>query len=285
MRESRSRLAIAVICLALGACAGTGQHYALGYGIANGAALLPPTTSRGTTAMINYHEEAGVLARTIILVMTAMSLKNPEGDSSSSTTSENERIGDTIYTTTTTTTTFTPTTSEERARREEAIRDFNDTVAPGIIHDALPVTLDMGWARPSLGGDTHGFTFDMMYQMPLAARSALSLGFGYHAFTFEDRSVANVTVDGSTVRSMRTTGPLDYSFIGFPIRFTQGIANRTSVHLQWDLNIQGLTDDYASPITLGITYKLPVVSFRATTMMARLDPREMTFGAEGIVGF
>jgi hypothetical protein len=281
----RSALAIAATCLALGACAGTGQHYALGYGIANGAALLPPTASRGTTAMINYHEEAGVVARTIILVMVAMSLKNPEGDTSTSSKSESERVGDTIYTTTTTTTTFTPTTPEERARREEAIRDFNETVAPGIIHDALPVTLDMGWARPSLGGDTRGFTFDMMYQVPFAQTTALAFGFGYRTFTFHDRSVANVTVDGSTARSMRTTGPIDYEFIGFPIRFTQGIAPRTSAYLQWDLNIRALTDDYASPITLGITYKLPVISFHATTVMDRLDPREMTFGIEGVVGF
>ncbi len=281
------RLAIALATmLAIGGCAGKGQHYALGYAIANGAAVLPPTATRGTTAMINYHEEAGVVARTIILVVTAMGLKNPEGDTSTSSKSESEVIGDTRYTTTTTTTTFTPTTPEERASRLAAIEDFKNVVAPGIINNALPVTLDMGWARPSLGGDTHGFTFDMSYQAVLARTTALSIGFGYHSFTFNNRSIAHVSLDGGGVAtSTRTMGPIDYSFIGFPLRFTQGVAPRTSVFFQWDLNIRALTDDYASPVTLGITYKLPVISFRGTAMMDRLDPHAMTFGAEGIVGF
>ena len=275
---------VAIAALALGACAGQGQHYALGYSIANGAAVLPPTASRGTTAMISYHEEAGVVARAIILTITAMGLKNPNGDTSTSTKVESETVGDTTYVTTTKTTTFTPTTPEERAAREQAITDFNEVVAPGIIHGALPVTVDMGWARPSLGGDTRGFTFDMMYQAS-SGKTGFAAGFGYHDFTFANRSIANVTTTGSTVTSTRATGMLDYSFIGFPIRFTQVVANRTSVFLQWDLNIKALTDDYASPLTFGVYYKLPVISVRGTAMMDRLDPQAMTFGVEGIVGF
>ncbi|MCX5743700.1 MAG: hypothetical protein NT062_14505 [Proteobacteria bacterium] len=276
-------------CLALAAlvtigCAGQGAHYGLGYAISNGAAVLPPTASRGTTAMLNYHEQAGALARAILLVVSAAGLKNPDGDTSSSVTYEHTVIGDTVYTTKTTTTTFTPTTPEERATREAAIADFSQNVAPGIMNNDLPVELDIGLASPSFGGDTSGGYFTMAYQVPLTQRSAFSLGFGFAGFTYHGRMIDDVTSDGTTITSTTSMRDLEYSMIGFPLKLQGAIANRTSLFFQWDLNIATLTSDQASPFTLGLHVVFPIISFKAIMTSDRFDPGATTFGVEAILG-
>jgi hypothetical protein len=281
MRAAVVRI-VAYALLATGC--GQGASYGLGYGVQTGAAALPPTASRGTTAMLTYHEFGGVVARTIILVVAAMGLKNPAGDRSTSTDVKSETVGNTTYVTTTTTTTFTPTTPEERAAREAAIANFSQNVAPGIMHGEFPVELNLGFARTSLGGDTSGHTFEMLFHVS-SERSDLGLGFGLTELTFHGRSYADVVDLGGTLMRVMKTGDLDYSFAGFPVRLTQGVLPRTSLFLQWDLNVKTLTDGAPSPMTLGVLYQLPVLSLRGTVRNDRLELGATSVGAEVILGF
>jgi hypothetical protein len=280
-RGAASRL---VLALALTTGCARGSHYGVGYGVQSGAAVLPPTAARGTTAMVGYHEQGGVVARTIILVAAAAGLRDPNGDRSTTVSYSQEQIGDTVYTTRTTTTTYTPTTDEERAARVAAIEDFEQRVAPGIMSAELPVELNILWARQDLG-DTSGGRMDMLLQVAGTARSALALGFGYEHLTFHARDVASLVDDGLTLTRQVAPQTLEHVFVGFPIRYTQLVSNRTSLFAQWDLNIASLTDDYVSPLTVGAVLQLPVLTLKGTVTAGRLELGATSVGVEAIVGF
>ena len=277
-----------LLAFALPGCAGgKNASYGLGYSVQNGAALLPPTASRGTTTTLNYHESGGALARAIILIVSAMGLKNPNGDFYSSSTSETHDEGDYRVTTTTTTTTFVPTTSEERAAREAAIQDFSQNVAPGIIHGNMPVELDIGITGTGYGldSDTTGGSFDMLFNITPTRTTGIAVGFGIQSYTFHDRTISDVVDDGSTLTTTKRMGDLGYTFVGVPLRITHSVANRTSVFLQWDANLYSLLEDAPSPFTLGVFLKFPVLSLKGTVISDRFDPSATTFGLEAILGF
>jgi hypothetical protein len=280
----RARVACLLACALLAAGCVKGASYGLGYGVQSGAAGLPPTASRGTTAMITYHEFGGVVARTIVLLVAAMGLRNPSGDTSVQTDVKTETVGHTTYVTTTTTTTFTPTTAAERAAREAAIVNFSENIAPGIMKSEFPVELNLGFAGTSLGGDTTGHTFEMIAHLA-SERTDLGVGFGLTELTFHDRGFAEVVDGNGSLTRVMKKGDLGYSFAGFPVRLTQGVLPRTSLFLQWDLNVKTLTDSAPSPVTFGLLYRLPLVSLRATLRNDRLDLGSTSAGAEVIVGF
>lgn len=280
----RRLLAIA----ALAAC-GPATHVGVGYAISNGAAMLPPTGTRGTTAMVTYHEEGGPVARLTVLLLTVLGMEDPNKDVHTSTKSKSERIGDTIYTTTTTTTTTTPTSAAEHDARM-ARNEARIAAIPGILNDAdFPFTVDIGVARESLGGDTRATTFDFGYHFGLAERTDLGVGMGFRSFTFNHRTVTHVSADNGMIVAAKSMDPVDFNYVGFPVKLTQGILPRTALFVELDLNLLAVAEDYGdnhpSLYTVGLEYQIPFLRVRGTAMASRFDSSSLSFGVEAVVGF
>lgn len=282
------RLKRLLACLALVGC-GPATHVGVGYAVSNGAAMLPPTGTRGTTAMLTYHEEGGPVARLIVTAMIAMGMEDPYKNVHTSTKVETDRVGNTIYEKTTTTTTITPTSAAEQAAREARNAERMAAI-PGILNDSgFPFTVDFGLARESFGGDTHATSFDFGYHVGLGDRTDLGIGMGFRSFTFNHRTVTRVSADGGAIMSAKSMDPVDYNYVGFPLKLTQGILPRTALFVEIDLNLLVLTEDYAdnhpSLYTLGLEYQIPFLRVRGTVMASGFDAGSLSYGLEGIIGF
>jgi len=190
-------------------------------------------------------------------------------------------------TTKTTWTWFTPTSAAERARREAAIAQFEQAVAPGIMNGPMPIDVNIAVASREVGlaSDTTGGMFEMLFQAGGTSTTAFAVGLGAASLTYHDRTLGQIVDDGSTLSTMRVAADLSYRFYGFPIRVTQVIANRMSVVVQWDLNVIAVTDTAASPFTLSLLYKLPILTVKGTASTDRFDARSTNLGLEMILGF
>lgn len=255
---------VVVLAVAAGGCYRPGTHYALGYGVSNGAGMLPPTASRGTTTTLTYHEHSGVLVRAIAMAGAAMSVVD-----NSKVTSVEYR-GDYVI--------------EHREISAEDAAEFENVTMPGILNEDLPMEIDIGVASTGLGGDTTGGHVLIMYPIPLTWRTVILFGAAYAGYTFHDRTIRDVVPSMGGLSSMERTDDLDYEMAGARLELLHAVTARYRAFFRWDLNAFGPIEGQASPITLGASLVSRFAQLKAMVTFDRIEPGAATLGLEVWVG-
>ncbi len=265
-----SWLLVPGLVLALAGCrAGT---FRAGYGVQNGAALAPPTTSRGTTAMVTYHERGGPVWSGTMYVLALLG-----------TDFESEDI--VVIEETETSITFRDTTDAERSAAEAGNR-AKINAAQSNLSGGAPVEVNFAVAAPKLGGDSSGYIAEALFVAPIDNRIEIAIGLGAQRFTFADRDYRTIVVDPpGTFRTTDVTGDVGYGFFGHPFRVTYHLNRHLGMFVRWDLNYRTLGDSRPSPVTLGATLSYVLIHLRATMMSNGRDVGSTTFGFEASLGF
>jgi YD repeat-containing protein len=273
------------------ACVGPGSHAGLGAGVATGSALVPTSVSGGTTTTLSYHEEGGLVSRTllaIIAVLGSAPRTRTTVDSSSSVSCAGSSC--TVTTTETRTTEVLDTPAEMRAKAARLERTMG-----ALRSSAIPMAFRLDIASRDLGGDASGWLSTFMYKgEPQLISDSMVLrisgGLGAGSLSFKERERTQLRIGTDMLVEDSVVEDASYSYFGIPIRVDLAAGSRGLVlYGQADFNILTLTDalfeDSDAPVTpspfrFGIEERLGPASFGVGAIVTRMRTDGLTGLAE-----
>ncbi|MFH1465029.1 MAG: hypothetical protein ABIO70_11650 [Pseudomonadota bacterium] len=259
-----------------------------GYAASFGAAMLPPTASRGLVTSLTYYEYSGPFARILALASrnplppkTEVELLDVE--------LECERFYDNchfVYTYQ-----FTYPSAADWSRYVSDLDHF-DEVAHGILHNGVPIEVSFDIASPYLGGDAWGGQFLVSRRFQKLGWAGLpvvrvNVGVGAGGYIFSDLARTEVSAgDDGVLTSAEVTDDYQYTFVGMPLRITAFPIPWVAPFAQYDLNVLSALrdrDHQPSPLHAGLEFYLKFVYLRAEVVTTVRQPGALSFGGE--VGF
>jgi hypothetical protein len=274
------RRAVSCAALVVLACACPGARYAGSIKSTTGAAMTPPGVSSGTTNIVRLADVGGPLARAGLF---GMALVAASGAVKTHTTTTTHREGDYIVTTETTRVTGI---DEQQMANAQAMLDAATGEQPLGIQASLEV------ASRTFGGDTSGWMYNLGYGGKAflcgpALVCYLYGGLGFGRYTFHDRTIRAVTYDGIS----ETTGDVDFTYFGTPLRLTVAPTPYASVYVQADVNwltvIDTLSGEQGSPSPwhLGVELRGGLAFVRVELAASRMTRAGSSWQVEVGLGF
>jgi hypothetical protein len=186
----------------------------IGYKSTAGGATAPEGFSKGVTRSLQFSDEGGLLSRAGLGVLgVAVAAGSIENVSS---TSNTWTSGNTRITETTTTGTINTGTAQAAADIANAAGDSGTKLSSP--RGGLAANLEI--AGTTLGGDTHGWQYDMGWAFRRFSRAGSTawglrgyIGLGYGSFSMTDRMMDRVD------RGPPKFGDAELKFFGMPSRF------------------------------------------------------------------
>lgn len=266
---------------------------AVGFTASNGTAMVPGTTSAGTTTAISYTEYGGGILHMAfaILGLGSTALRRDYREVTLSSETKCAEWG--CWTNKTVRVEPKPMSDAQEAAYERNVREGYEFTKYVVGGGKLPTEIRIDWASTSLGGDTSGIMGSMMFWffgpggIPGFVATKVHAGVGLGSYTFHDRTRRRVVSDGMSLRTEEVTEDVDYDYIGLPVRLTGYVTPKLAAHVQFDVNMISVfesDDDGASepsPVRLGFEYTLSFGLFmKGEVVSDGFDTEALSVGAE-----